>query len=153
MTMLDRAYGEMEAGGDTERLRFYERLADAELFLLLEREAEGGRIAPQVFPLEEGPVVLAFDTEDRLAEFSPGAAYAAMTGRALAEMLAGQGLGVGLNLIKNVSVYTLNKLLVFTQPAHLELDGALAGVQSNAAIARADYVRRELDADAERSSS
>ncbi len=98
MTMLDRAHGEMESGGNAERLRFYERLADAEVFLLLARESGGDSIEPEVFPLEDGPVVLAFDTEERLSEFRPGAAYAALTGRALARMLAGQGLGVGLNL-------------------------------------------------------
>ena len=98
MTMLDRAHAEMQGGGDAERLRFYDRLCDAELFLLLEDEAQGDRIAPRVFPLEDGPVVLTFDTEERLAEFEPGAAYAAMTGRSLAGLLAGQGLGVGLNL-------------------------------------------------------
>jgi protein arginine kinase len=38
-------------------------------------------------------------------------------------LLSGVRLGVGLNLIKDVSVYTLNKLLVFTQPAHLTVAG------------------------------
>lgn len=98
MTPLDRAHAAMESGGDGARLRFYERLADAELFLLLEREAEAERIAPRVFPLEDGPVVLAFDTEERLTEFAGPAAYAALSGRALAAHLAGRGLGLGLNL-------------------------------------------------------
>ena len=93
MTVLDAAHAAMETGGDAARLRFYERLADAELFLLLEREAAGDRIAPHVFPLDDGPVVLAFDTEERLAAFSDGAAYAALTGRSLAGLLMGQGLG------------------------------------------------------------
>ena len=98
MTVLDKAHAAMEAGGDGERLRFYDRLADAELKLLLEREAEGDRIAPRVFPLEDGPVVLVFDTEERLAEAAGAAPYADLTGRALIEMLAGQGIGLGLNL-------------------------------------------------------
>ncbi|NIR45435.1 MAG: ATP--guanido phosphotransferase, partial [Gemmatimonadetes bacterium] len=34
-------------------------------------------------------------------------------------LLSGVRLGVGLNLIDEVGVYALNKLLVFTQPAHL----------------------------------
>jgi len=34
-------------------------------------------------------------------------------------LLSGVRLGVGLNLIPSLSVYTLNKLLIFTQPAHL----------------------------------
>ena len=98
MTVLDKAHAAMEAGGDGQRLRFYDRLADAELKLLLEREAEGDRIAPRIFPLEDGPVVLVFDTEERLAEAAGAAPYADLTGRALIEMLAGQGIGLGLNL-------------------------------------------------------
>ena len=34
-------------------------------------------------------------------------------------LLSGVRLGVGLGLIPDVGMYTLNKLLVFTQPAHL----------------------------------
>src|SRR5207245_10338623 len=34
-------------------------------------------------------------------------------------LLSGVRLGVGLNLITGLSVYTLNKLLIFTQPEHL----------------------------------
>ncbi|MEM9476203.1 MAG: SseB family protein [Pseudomonadota bacterium] len=100
-TPLDAAHAAMEAApeDDAARLRFYERLADAELMLLLTEEAQGDRITPQVFALEEGEVVLAFDREDRLTEFtgviSP---YAALSGRALASLLAGQGMGLGVNL-------------------------------------------------------
>ncbi|MEM0948946.1 MAG: SseB family protein [Pseudomonadota bacterium] len=98
MTMLDQAHADMQSGGDAERLRFYERFADAELFLLLAHEADGTRIVPRVFPLEDGPVVLVFDTEERLAAFADGADYAAMSGRSLAGLLAGRKLGLGLNL-------------------------------------------------------
>lgn len=100
-TPLDRAHAAMEAapGDDAAQLAFYDCLAGAELFLLLQEEAEGDRISPEVFGLETGPVVLAFDREDRLAAFlGRPAAYAALSGRRLAAMLAGQGLGLGLNL-------------------------------------------------------
>lgn len=109
-TMLDRAHEAMSAApGDTgPRLRFYERLADAELFVLLEAEAADGRLAPRVFPLEEGPVVLAFDREDRLATFAEDvASHAEMTGRQLVPMLAGAGLGLGLNLDVAPSAFLL----------------------------------------------
>jgi hypothetical protein len=101
MTPLDVAHAAMEAAPDDEgaRLRFYERLAASELCLLLAREAEGDRIEPAVFAPEGGTCVLAFDSEARLAAFAEGAApYAALSGRALAGMLAGQGMGLGLNL-------------------------------------------------------
>ena len=100
-TVLDRAHGAMAEApeDDALRLRFYERLADAELFVLLDAEAEGDRVVPRVFALEDGPVVLAFDRADRLAEFAQGpASTAEMTGRTLAPMLAEARLGLGLNL-------------------------------------------------------
>jgi hypothetical protein len=90
----------MEAAPDDEalRLRFFDRLAGAELFLLLEAEAGGGAITPRTFPVDGTPFVLAFDTEERLAAFSGGIApYAALSGRALAPMLAAEGLGLALN--------------------------------------------------------
>ncbi|NNK65508.1 MAG: SseB family protein [Rhodobacteraceae bacterium] len=100
-TRLDAAHAAMEAAPDDDaaRLRFYERLVDAELSLLLAFEETEGQISPQVFALEEGNVVLAFDREDRLAAFADGVAdQARLSGRTLVEMLAGQGLGLGLNL-------------------------------------------------------
>lgn len=100
-TALDRAGLAMEAAPEDEaaRLAFWGLFADAELCLLLEREAQGARLSPRVFELADGPVVLAFDGEDRLAAFAGGPApYAALPGRVVAQMLAGQGIGLGLNL-------------------------------------------------------
>ncbi len=97
LTPLDKAHAEMEVS-DAARLRFYERLADAELFLLLDAPADGDQITPRLFPVEEVTLVLAFDREERLAEFAGSAPYAALSGRALVQMLAEQSLGLGLNL-------------------------------------------------------
>ena len=100
-TLIDLAWTEAEAAPDDGalRLHYYARLVEAEIFLLLEREAEGEAILPKVFDLEDGPIVLAFDTESRLTEFTGlPAPYAALSGRVLIEMLTGQGLGLGLNL-------------------------------------------------------
>ena len=63
-------------------------------------------------------------------------------------LLSGVRLGAGLNLIPDVRVYTLNKLLIYTQPAHL---GALEGRPTSdpeLATVRATYVRRLLAAEA-----
>lgn len=98
MTPLDKAYEAMAADDDA-RLGFYERLADGEMYILLEEEAEGADIRPRVFPLQDGPVVLVFDLEERLAEFAGGITpYAALPGRVIAQQLAGQGVGLGINL-------------------------------------------------------
>ncbi|REC58815.1 SseB family protein [Rhodosalinus sediminis] len=100
-TPLDQAHAAMEAAPEDEgrRRAFYDRLALSELYLLLDHEAEDDRLSPRIFPLEEGRIVVAFDLEERLSAFAGGAApYAALSGRTLARMLAGEGLGLGLNL-------------------------------------------------------
>ena len=62
-------------------------------------------------------------------------------------LLSGVRLGVGLNLIHGLSVYTLNKLSVFAQPAHLaHLEGRLLP-DAEISIARASHVRAALVAD------
>jgi hypothetical protein len=101
MTPLDAAHAEMEAAPEdaAARLRFYDRLSASELFVLLEAEPEAGHIRPALFPVEDQTFALVFDREERLTAFAEGAApYAGLSGRALAEMLAGQGIGLGVNL-------------------------------------------------------
>ncbi len=79
--------------------RFLERLMDGELQLLLETVPEGDRAEPRIFDLEEGRFVLAFDSSERMAGFVEGPAPCLeMSGRRLVRMLAGQGVGIGLNL-------------------------------------------------------
>jgi len=101
VTLLDAAHAAVSADPENEalRLRFFERLADDEMVILLEREAVGQKLEPRVFELEDGPVVLIFDREERLAAFTGGIApYAALPGRVIAGMLKGQGIGLGVNL-------------------------------------------------------
>lgn len=110
MTGLDQAFQAMEDAPDDDRLRlrFFERLADGELFVLLEREADGDAVTPEVFELEDGPMVLVFDREDRLAEFiGAPSPFAALPGRVIAQHLAGQGIGMGLNLGVAPSSYVI----------------------------------------------
>lgn len=100
-TPLDTSHAAMEAApqDDAARLRFYERLADSELFLMLEREAEGDTISPALFETPDGTFALVFDREDRLAEFAGQIVpYAALSGRMVVQMLAGQNIGLGVNL-------------------------------------------------------
>ncbi|MCK0137822.1 SseB family protein [Aliiroseovarius sp. F47248L] len=100
-THLDDAHVAMQANldDDAARLRFYERLADGELFLLLTEEPNDDEISPDLFELEGATFALVFDREDRLAEFvGTPAPYAALPGRLVANMLAGQNIGLGVNL-------------------------------------------------------
>ena len=62
--------------------------------------------------------------------------------------LSGVRLAVGLKLISGLSVYTLNKLLIFSQAAHLEhAEGRSLG-ESESNLARARYVRQALASEA-----
>ena len=100
-TPLDDAHEAMMAAPENEarRLAFYDRLADTELFLLLETEPAGDEIAPRIFELEEGRFALIFDSEERLADFAEvPVPYAALPGRVIARELSGEGVGLGLNL-------------------------------------------------------
>ena len=100
LTPLDAAYLAMieQPGDPAARLRFFERVLDAELFVLLEAEAEPDRLRPRVFALDAGRFAPAFDRDARLAAFLDAPApYAALSGRRLVTALAGQGIGLALN--------------------------------------------------------
>lgn len=99
-TALDVAMDGAQPGAeDAARLAFFRLLADTPLLILLEREAQGEVLEPRIFDLDEGQVVLAFDTEERLAAMGEGPQpYAELPGRVLARLLASEGLGLGLNL-------------------------------------------------------
>jgi protein arginine kinase len=59
-------------------------------------------------------------------------------------LLSGVRLGVGVKLIGGVGLYTLNKLLIFTQPAHLAALEPRPANDPDLRAARAAYVRRVL---------
>ncbi len=100
-TALDKVHALMmgDLEDDAARLSFYGTLADTELFILLSEEAGSESIQPEILELDDTFYTLAFDSEERLTEFTKATApYAALPGRALAAMLAGQKIGIGLNL-------------------------------------------------------
>ncbi|MEN8838080.1 MAG: SseB family protein, partial [Celeribacter marinus] len=83
-TAIDHAHAAMIAAPDDDaiRLRFYERVADAELFLLLEdAPQEDQPVTPRIFPVEDDQFVLVFDREERLAAFAGAVPYVALSGR------------------------------------------------------------------------
>ena len=157
MTDLDTAHAAMEAAPDDDgaRLRFYERLADSEIYLLLGAETEGDQITPALFDVEDGQYALIFDREERLSDFVGRIApYAALPGRALVQMLAGQGVGLGLNLevapsamlipadavdwlaqtLLNAPLETEARLTAIAAPRHLP-QSVVAGLDRKLAIA------------------
>ena len=98
LTPLDEAHGAMMAAeeDDAARLRFYERIADVELFMLLEAEPAEDQVNPVLL---EGGYVVVFDRAARLASYvGEPAPYVALSGRAIAGMLEGQDLGMAVNI-------------------------------------------------------
>ena len=65
----------------------------------------------------------------------------------LMNLLSGIRLGVGLKLLPELRVYTLNKLMIFTQTAHLEQAAGRDLPPSECDAHRAAYVRRILSKD------
>ena len=65
-------------------------------------------------------------------------------------LLSGVRLGVGLGLIERISLYTLNKLLVYTQPTHLAVAEGLQMDDPELGARRARYVRTLLEDEAGR---
>ncbi len=62
----------------------------------------------------------------------------------LMNLLSGVRLGVSLKLLPGLRVYTLNKMMIFTQPAHLEQAAGRDLPPSESDTHRATYVRRIL---------
>lgn len=100
MTPIDTAFAAMEDAPEDEakRLAFFGQLAGTELFFLLGEEPQGEDISPELFDVEGQTFALIFDREERLAEFvGREAPYLSLSGKVLAEMLAGKGIGLALN--------------------------------------------------------
>lgn len=103
---------------------------------LIEREAEARRVLVR----DAGYII-----EDKLWRAYGTLRYArSLTFDEAMNYLSGVRLAVGLKLIAGLSVFTLNKLLIFSQSAHLaQSEGReLSEVEAN--VARARYVRHAL---------
>ena len=101
MTPIDTAYDAMDGApqDDGLRLRFYERLMEAELFLMLKSEADENSIIPDLFEVDELQFALVFDSAERLSDFAEKIVpYAALSGRNIVKMIKDKGIGLGLNL-------------------------------------------------------
>ena len=68
-TPLDIAYQNMQEN-EQKSLAFYERLLEAELFLMLESEVSGESARPLILETSDGALALVFDLEERMAAFS-----------------------------------------------------------------------------------
>lgn len=81
-----------------QRARMLSRLADTELIVALGAEPVGDDVELRMFPLEDGQVALACDTEDRLSDFfGQPVHYIGLPGRVLAGLLRAEGAGLLVN--------------------------------------------------------
>jgi protein arginine kinase len=62
-------------------------------------------------------------------------------------LLSGVRLGVSMNLLPGLRVYTLNKIMIFAQTAHLEQAASRRLTDAESDLHRAAYVRRVLAAE------
>jgi len=113
-----------------------------------------GKIVRQVIEYEEQAREVLVKTAPEEVEDKTWRAYGLLkharrlTFEETMNLLSGVRLGMGLNLLPGPSVYTLNKLLIYTQPAHLAaMDGRSTGDRELPTV-RAAYVRRLLEAEA-----
>ncbi|MEK9500104.1 protein arginine kinase [Gaopeijia maritima] len=98
------------------------------------------REARQVLLRDAGSV-----TEDKIWRAYGLLRYArSLSFEELMNLLSGVRLGVSLKLLPELRVYTLNKLMIFTQPAHLEEAAGRDLTPSESDAHRAAFVRRIL---------
>lgn len=121
-TELTRALGRLsiaEASGSepavtAARLAVHAGLLAQDLVIPQTTAAAPGMLAPQIRLLSSGPAVLAFDSEERLADLAPeGADFVALSGRDLLQAMAAQdaseaALGLGLNLATPAAAFLLD---------------------------------------------
>jgi protein arginine kinase len=104
---------------------------------VVEREEESRRVL-----LRDAGYII----EDKLWRAYGTLRYArSLTFEEAMNFLSGVRLAVGLNLIAGLSVYTLNKLLIFSQSAHLAYAAGRALTENEANLARAKFVRKALE--------
>lgn len=112
LSRLDTAYANMQNpdGDETAELRFYETFCDCVLTVLIVEDEAQDKIQFDIFETSQGALVLAFDSEDRMAEFiEKPTGFINMPGRELLQMLSDQQLGIGLNLAVAPSSQILEK--------------------------------------------
>jgi protein arginine kinase len=110
-----------------------------------------GKVVRQVMDYEEQARQLLLRNAPAIIEDKVWRAYGLLRyARALSfdeamNLLSGVRLGVGIGLIPGVSMYTMNKLLIDTQPAHLAATEGLALDHPDLPLRRAHLVRRVLE--------
>ncbi len=112
----------------------------AHLDQVVRRVIRQEREARQVLLRDAGPI-----TEDKIWRAYGLLRYArSLSFDELMNLLSGVRLGLSLKLLPDLRVYTLNKLMIFTQPAHLEEAAGRDLTPAESDTHRAAFVRRVL---------
>ena len=91
--------------------------------------------------MQEAPAVI----EDKIWRAYGLLRYArSLTFEEVMNLLSGVRLGVSMKLLSGPSVYTLNKIMIYTQAAHLEEATGRPLSDAESDLQRAEYVRRTL---------
>src|ERR671918_1141909 len=112
-----------------------------------------GKMVRQVMDYEEQARQVLLSAAPAIIEDKVWRAYGLLRyARALSfeeamNLLSGVRLGVGVNLIPDVGMYTLNKLLVYTQPAHLAVAEGVVPNDPELPVRRARFVRKVLESE------
>jgi protein arginine kinase len=92
--------------------------------------------------LREAPAVI----EDKIWRAYGLLRYArALSFEEVMNLLSGVRLGVSMNLLSGLRVYTLNKIMIYTQMAHLEQAAGRRLTEAEGDLHRATYVRKVLE--------
>ncbi|WP_093973964.1 SseB family protein [Boseongicola aestuarii] len=98
-TILGSTYAATFDGGEAELWQFYETLAEARIFVLLDDTAKGETYEPKVFTLKDAQYLLAFDVPEQADELTGSTASTSPTlGMDLFKLLRGRDIGLGINM-------------------------------------------------------
>jgi len=98
-TILGSTYAATFDGGEAELWQFYETLAEARVYVLLDQAVDEGKYEPKVFSLKEASYLLAFDVPEQADELTGSNASTSPTlGMDLFKLLRGRKIGLGINM-------------------------------------------------------
>lgn len=98
-TILGSTYAATFDGGEAELWQFYETLAEARVYVLLDDTVKGETYEPKVFALKDARYLLAFDVPEQADELTGSTASTSPTlGMDLFKLLRGRDIGLGVNM-------------------------------------------------------
>ena len=99
VSQLGTMYAATFEGGETELWQFYEILAEARIFVLLDRDGDPEANEPKVFALKGANYILAFEAPDQADDLTGDHTQTSQAlGMDIFKLLRGHGVGLALNM-------------------------------------------------------